>query len=67
MGLAETREIKLTNGNILTVEIYPGFYDRVRARFQLLPNEPVHDDYVRMFLFSEVKSAVDNAGSNVGQ
>lgn len=63
--MSETREIKLANGSILTIDVYPGFYDRVRARFQLPVGEHVHDDYVRMFLFNEVKSAVDNAESNV--
>jgi len=59
--VSERREIKLANGNVLTVDVRPGFYERVRASFGLPPTAPVQDDQVRTFLFNELRSAIDNA------
>lgn len=57
----ETRDIMLHNGNTLNVEIRPGFLDKVRRQFNLSASDPVSDDYIRVFFFSALKSAVEKA------
>jgi hypothetical protein len=55
----EVRLIKLPKGETLEVTIFPGFYERVRSHFGLLPNAYVDDDHLRMFVFGSFKTAID--------
>lgn len=55
------REIKLANGEILTVEVRPGFYDKIRTQFMLSKEQDVSDEHIKMFIFGAVKSAIDKA------
>ena len=58
-NIVETRIVSLRNGEFLTLDITDSFYPKVREKFNLGPDEFVSDDYVRMFLFGVVKTAVD--------
>ena len=57
----EIRSLTLPKGGTLELEIMPGFYDRVRLHFSLASDVPVADEYLRMFVFGTVKTAIDKA------
>lgn len=57
--MTEKRNIKLPQGGTLEMEIQPGFYDRVRQHFGMLPGQAIDDDHIRMFVFGAVKGALD--------
>lgn len=65
---SETRQVKLPNGMVLEMEIMPGFYEKVRERFNLDDGATVDDDHLRMFVYGACKHAIDaaEAGANDG-
>jgi hypothetical protein len=59
--MSEVRLVPLPKGEVLELTIHPGFYDKVRQHFNLLPNQEVSDDHLRMFVFGALKGAIDKA------
>jgi hypothetical protein len=59
--VAEVRTIGLPNGGSLEVQLTDAIFDRIRNRFNLLPNAPVEDDHVRMYVYDVVNTAITKA------
>lgn len=59
--IIETRHIKLPKGEVLTIEMTQPFIDRVRQHFGLIEAQQLDDDYVRMYVWGAVNTAVDRA------
>lgn len=59
---SEIRKINLPKGEVLEVQTSEEFYVRVRKHFGLKINEHVNDDYIRMFIYGSVKTALDKVG-----
>jgi hypothetical protein len=59
---SEIRKINLPKGEVLEVQTSEEFYVRIRKHFGLKINEYVSDDYVRMFIYGSVKTALDKVG-----
>jgi hypothetical protein len=59
--VAETRAIKLANGDTLEVQMTEGFVNRVKQHFALFGDQVVEDAHVKQYLFDVASTAVDKA------
>lgn len=57
--MQEVKLIKLSNGEILEVTIYPGFIEKVQTHFGLDFFSSVNDDHIRMYIYGAFKGAID--------
>ena len=55
------RNIKLPKGGELEVSLTDEFLQALRNHFSLSDDEDIHDDHIRMFIFSSTKLALDKA------
>lgn len=62
---SETRNILLPQGGTLHITMTDHFKIAVRNQFGLMPNDPIEDDHIRMFLFGAVKNALDKAEGEI--
>jgi hypothetical protein len=58
--LIETRYVKLSQGNVLEVQLTQRLLDAIKMQFGI-NDDHVSDDHVRMFMWGSIKSALDKA------
>lgn len=59
--IIETRTIKLPKGGELEVGMTQKLIDCIRNQFNLKADQHIDDDYVRMFVWGTVNTAVEKA------
>lgn len=60
-----TRDIKLSNGNVLQLSVSPEFYSVVRKYFNLGDFETVTDEHLRYFIFNATNNALNKAEKEI--
>ena len=63
MEVSETRYIELPQGGTFEVAMTGQFMKILRDHFHLEPIEHISDEYIRMYIFGAVKTALDKAES----
>lgn len=52
-------DVRLSNGNVLSVDYEDAFIDKIRQAYNIAQDEPVSDDHIRMFIHAAMSSAID--------
>lgn len=64
-SIVEVRKFKISDDQVLEIEMTQLFIDRVRQHFGLFGDQPLEDDQVRMYVLGAVNTAVTKAEAEI--